>query len=149
MSLPPEIPTPWKITDTGSAFVIKDARGRSVAWVYYRREDALRDTHLGPDEAREMAKAIARLSTCDLVLIEGYKRHAMPKLEIHRTELGKPVLYPGDPNVVGLATDAPAAFAGRGLPVFALDAYDAIATFVEERAVYAERAVLTGTQREA
>jgi molybdopterin-guanine dinucleotide biosynthesis protein B len=96
-----------------------------------------------------LPEAIARLSACDLVLIEGYKRHAMPKLEIHRTELGKPVLYPGDPNVVGLATDAPAAFAGRGLPVFALDAYDAIATFVEERAVYAERAVLTGTQREA
>lgn len=62
MSLPPEIPTPWKITDTGSAFVIKDARGRSVAWVYYRREDALKAEYLTRDQAVEMAKAIARLS---------------------------------------------------------------------------------------
>jgi hypothetical protein len=33
--------------------------------------------------------------------------------------------------------DTPAAFAGGRIPVFGLDAYDALATFVEERAVYA------------
>lgn len=62
MNLPP---TPWKIVDTGSAFVVKDARGRSVAWVYYRREEALRAEYMSPDEAREMAVQIARLSKAE------------------------------------------------------------------------------------
>lgn len=62
MNLTDEIPVPWKITDTGSAFKIEDARGRSVAWVYYRREDALKAEYLTQDQAREMARAIARLS---------------------------------------------------------------------------------------
>ena len=62
MSLTDDIPAPWKITDTGTAFVIKDARGRSVAWVYYRREDALKNEYLTRDQAVEVAKAIARLS---------------------------------------------------------------------------------------
>lgn len=55
-------PTPWLIKDTGTAFVISDARGRGVAWVYYRREEALRATYMDPEQAREMAIRIARLS---------------------------------------------------------------------------------------
>jgi molybdopterin-guanine dinucleotide biosynthesis protein B len=85
-----------------------------------------------------LAGALARLSPCDLVLIEGYKQATLPKLEIYRAALGKPLLHPSDPNIVALATDAPGTEAGRPLPVFALDAYDVLATFVEERAVYAD-----------
>jgi molybdopterin-guanine dinucleotide biosynthesis protein B len=84
-----------------------------------------------------LTEALARLSPCDLVLVEGYKRFPIPKLEIYREDLGKPLLHPSDRNIVALATDTPSSFAGRGLPVFGLDAYDAIATFVEDRAVYA------------
>lgn len=62
MNLTDDIPAPWRITDTGSAFKIEDARGRSVAWIYYRREDALKAEYLSQDQAREMARAIARLS---------------------------------------------------------------------------------------
>lgn len=62
MNLTDEIPPPWKITDTGSAFKVEDARGRSVAFVYYRREDALKNEYLTRDQAVEVAKAIARLS---------------------------------------------------------------------------------------
>jgi molybdopterin-guanine dinucleotide biosynthesis protein B len=85
-----------------------------------------------------MQQALARLSPCDLVLIEGYKRSPIPKLEVYRESLGKPLLHPGDPHIVAIATDAPSALAGRSLPMFALDAYDMLATFVEERAVYAD-----------
>jgi hypothetical protein len=62
MSLTDTFPTPWKIVDTGSAFKITDARGRPVAFCYYRREEALRNEYPSQDEAKEMAKAIARLS---------------------------------------------------------------------------------------
>ncbi len=85
-----------------------------------------------------LMEGLARLSPCDLVLIEGYKHAAMPKLEVHRSALGKPLLHPTDRHIVALATDSPAAGAGRVLPVYALDAYDVLATFVEERAVYAD-----------
>ena len=82
--------------------------------------------------------ALGRLSPCDLVLVEGYKRAPIPKLEIHREALGKPLLHPGDRQIIALASDSHSALAGRSLPLFALDAYDALATFVEERAVYAD-----------
>ena len=60
--MPLNHPRPWKITDTGSAFKIEDSSGRSLAYVYYRRDGALLDKYLTPDQAREMAQAIARLS---------------------------------------------------------------------------------------
>jgi len=85
-----------------------------------------------------MTEAIDRLSPCDLALIEGYKTAAIPKLEIWRADLGKPLLCPHDHHVVALATDSadrlPAAIAGR-LPVFELADFDAIATLVVEKAV--------------
>lgn len=89
------------------------------------------------DAELRLPDVLARLSPCDLVLVEGYKRHPMPKLEIYRAALGKPLLHLVDANIVGLATDTPAAFVGGRIPVFGLDAYDALATFVEERAVNA------------
>ena len=65
MHVTDHIPAPWRINDTGSALKITDARGRSVAWVYYRREDALGAEYLTRDQAVEIAKAIARLSKED------------------------------------------------------------------------------------
>jgi len=53
------------------------------------------------DAELRLPDVLARLSPCDLVLVEGYKRHALPKLEIYRTELGKPLLHPRDANIVG------------------------------------------------
>jgi molybdopterin-guanine dinucleotide biosynthesis protein B len=83
-------------------------------------------------------EALARVSPCDLVLVEGYKRAPIPKLEVYREQVGKPLLHPADPYIVALATDTPGAVGSRDLPVFALDAYDMLATFVEERGVYVD-----------
>ena len=85
--------------------------------------------------AQEMtlADAIARLSACDLVLVEGWKRARIPKLEVWREMLGKAPLHPGDPNIVGIATDTPARVRSP-LPAFALNDPGAIATFIAERA---------------
>ena len=80
-----------------------------------------------------LPEALARLSACDLALVEGYKAYPLPKLEIYRAELGKPPLHPRDPHIVGIATDhghaLPAESIAR-LPVLPLDDPDAIATFV-------------------
>ena len=70
---------------------------------------------------------LKHLSDCDLVLVEGYKREAMPKLEIHRRVTGEPLLYPQDRNIVAIATDEPIT---ATLPVLDLNDYDAIVEFI-------------------
>jgi len=79
------------------------------------------------EEEATLEEQIARLSPCDLLLIEGYKFYPLPKLEIYRSATGKPLLYTEDKHIVALATDTPVAC---GLPQFGLEDYDAIAAFV-------------------
>ena len=50
---------------------------------------------------------LARLSPCDLVLVEGFKAVQIPKLEVHRPAVGKPLQYPDNPAIVAIATDVP------------------------------------------
>ena len=81
-----------------------------------------------------LAEAVGRLSSCDLVLVEGYKRAAIPKLEIWRPSLGKPLLHPDDPHIVAVATDAPECLYAP-IPEFRLVDTGAIATFIAEQAL--------------
>lgn len=46
------------------------------------------------------------LSPCDVVLVEGFKAAAVPKVEVHRPEHGKPPLWSDNPHVVAVASDA-------------------------------------------
>jgi molybdopterin-guanine dinucleotide biosynthesis protein B len=71
--------------------------------------------------------ALARLAPCDLVLVEGFKRAPIPKLEVHRAGIGKPWLHPGDPGIVAVASDAPVP---GPLPVLAIDDVEGIAEFI-------------------
>lgn len=48
---------------------------------------------------------IARLTPCDLVLVEGYKHAPIPKLEVRRPSCGHPALWPGDGNIVAVVSD--------------------------------------------
>lgn len=73
---------------------------------------------------------LARLSPCDLVLVEGYKREALPKLEVHRPMLGKPLLHPDDPYIVAVATDQ---CLELGVPRLDLNDAQAVAAFVLEQ----------------
>lgn len=75
----------------------------------------------------ELPEQIARLAPCDLVLVEGFKRQPIPKLEIHRRETGKPLLFPEDPHIVAVAADEPL---DTALPQFGLADYDAICGFI-------------------
>ncbi|MEQ1592340.1 MAG: molybdopterin-guanine dinucleotide biosynthesis protein B [Thiobacillaceae bacterium] len=50
---------------------------------------------------------LSRLAPCDLVLVEGFKRCAMPKLEVHRAGIRKPWLYPDDAHIIAVASDTP------------------------------------------
>ena len=70
---------------------------------------------------------LARLSPCDLVLIEGFKQEPVPKLEVYRPENGKLPLFPERSDIVAVASDADIATA---LPRLPLNDVGAIADFV-------------------
>ncbi|HEY3918729.1 MAG TPA: molybdopterin-guanine dinucleotide biosynthesis protein B [Stellaceae bacterium] len=76
-----------------------------------------------------LEELLGHMSPVDLVIAEGFKRAAMPKLEIHRPSLGKPLLALEDDNIVAVASDLPIAGLGA-LPRFALDDVGAIADFI-------------------
>ena len=71
---------------------------------------------------------LARLSPVDLVLIEGYKRDTHPKIEAHRSATGQPLIAPGDPTVLAVASDV--GLPGLDRPVLDLDATGLIADFI-------------------
>ena len=75
----------------------------------------------------ELGEQLARLSPCDLVLVESFKSEAIPKLEVHRAGTGKPFLWHQDPNIVVIASDHPVETI---LPQFALDQHAKIAEFI-------------------
>jgi molybdopterin-guanine dinucleotide biosynthesis protein B len=54
-----------------------------------------------------LADHVAVLAPCDLVLVEGYRSWPMPKLEVFRPAVGHPPLFPEDPDIVAVASDAP------------------------------------------
>ena len=54
-----------------------------------------------------LAELLRLLKPVDLVLIEGFKRDPLPKIEIFRAANGKPPMYPNDPHIVALIGDAP------------------------------------------
>lgn len=43
----------------------------------------------------------------DLILVEGFRHAPFPKIELHRAELGKPLLFPDDPSIMAVASDRP------------------------------------------
>ncbi|MBN9563648.1 MAG: molybdopterin-guanine dinucleotide biosynthesis protein B [Alphaproteobacteria bacterium] len=69
----------------------------------------------GPEPPLEAL--LARLAPVDLVLVEGFKTHPYPKLEVHRPELGKPPIWPEQRDVVAVATDAALACDRTVLPL--------------------------------
>jgi molybdopterin-guanine dinucleotide biosynthesis protein B len=75
----------------------------------------------------ELPEQLSRLAPCDLVLVEGYKRQPIPKIEVHRAASGKPLLYREDDHIVAVATDE---LLDTTLPQFDLNDADRIAEFI-------------------
>lgn len=78
-----------------------------------------------------LPELVQHLAACDLVLIEGYKREAIPKLEVHREVVGEPLLFPHDKHITAVASDATVE---TSLPQFSLDDVAGIAAFIQQQA---------------
>jgi molybdopterin-guanine dinucleotide biosynthesis protein B len=75
----------------------------------------------------QLADLAKRMSPCDLLLVEGFKRESIPKLEVYRAEVGEPLIHPHDHNIVAIASDARIETA---LPQLDLNDAKAIAEFI-------------------
>jgi molybdopterin-guanine dinucleotide biosynthesis protein B len=73
------------------------------------------------------AELIERVSPCDLLLVEGFKREKLPKLEIYRASIGEPLLHPHDSDIVAVASDKRLE---TELPQFDLNDAPEIAAFI-------------------
>ena len=80
---------------------------------------------LSDEDEPTLAELLSKLAPVDLVLVEGYKRDAHPKIEAHRSETGNPLI--ADDSVRAFAADC-ALEVDR--PVFDLNATGEIADFI-------------------
>ena len=75
---------------------------------------------------------LEKLSPVDLVLVEGFKTQAHPKLEVFRAVVKKPPLHPQDENIVAIASDRPLE---AKVPVVSLDDIEAVSDILVEKAL--------------
>ena len=78
-------------------------------------------------EEPTLDELLTRLGPCDWVVVEGFKTHSYPKIEVHRRESSRPPLYPEDANIIAVAADYTADFSG---PVFDVNDVPGIADFI-------------------
>src|SRR6195952_235814 len=96
--------------------------GAAEVLVSSSRRWALMHELRGADEP-ELPELLAKMSRVDLVIVEGFKSGPHPKIEIHRPPNAKPMMFPDDPAIVGVATDSTVE---TRLPVAHLDNIPAI-----------------------
>jgi len=109
------------------SFRHREAGAHEVALVSGTRYAIMHEMRGAPEPAFE--EILARLAPCDLVLIEGYKREPIPKIEARRlASANREPLASQDPHIVAIAADH--AVADSGLPVFDLDDTFGIADFI-------------------
>ena len=113
------------------SFSHREAGAREVLIASANRWALMHELRGAPEP--DLAALLGHLAPVDLVLVEGFKRDGHAKLEVHRVGNGKPFLFPDDPNVVALASDAPPPFIA--IPQVHLDDVEAIADLVLARAL--------------
>lgn len=103
--------------------MIVSSKRRAIIYEYDLPGEASLDDHL----------AYLDQSGLDLLLIEGFKRAPIPKIELHRPSLGKPPLFPEDSHIIAVATDEP--LPNCPLPQLDLNDPEAIAEFILRREI--------------
>ena len=87
---------------------------------------------IGNGAEATLPELLARVSPCDLILVEGFKSERHPKLEVFREATGNPPLHPIDLRIVAIASDR--TFPDAGIPLVDLNDIAAVADLVLERA---------------
>ncbi len=110
----------WELRQAGASEVAVAGNAR---W-------ALLHEHHGEAES-SVDDLVARMDPVDLLLIEGFKRHEHDKIEVHRPQVGKPLLAEEDAHIIAVASTAE--LPHLACPRLDLDDIQAIATFIIQR----------------
>ena len=83
----------------------------------------------------QLSEQLALLNTdcLDLVLVEGYRDQAFPKIELHRSVLDKPFLYPNDPDIIALVCDL--YIEAVNLPLFDFTQLQSMVSFILQEVI--------------
>jgi molybdopterin-guanine dinucleotide biosynthesis protein B len=114
--------------------------GAAEVLVSSARRWALMHELRGAAEPR-LPELLTKMSRVDLVVVEGFRRAPHRKIEVHRAANGKPVLFPDDSGIVGIATDTAIE---TTLPVAHLDDIPAIAAMMQRSAISVEDVLAQG-----
>ncbi len=128
------------------SFRLRKAGAAQTLVVSPERWALIGEAHHGAEHAApRLADLLARLdwSRLDLILAEGFGHERVPKVEVHRPDLGYPLLFPTDGQVVALATNR-ALSTPCPLPLLPLDDPARIAEFVVAGAQVGWRAPASG-----
>ncbi len=107
----------------------RQAGAHEVVIASNRRLAKIREFEVRADPS--VHQLVAELHDCDWVLVEGFKRSALAKIEIWRPAHGAPVQYPHDPHVVAICTDSPGELPEpTALPLLDLNDAGAVAAFL-------------------
>ncbi|WP_210209873.1 molybdopterin-guanine dinucleotide biosynthesis protein B [Pseudolabrys taiwanensis] len=88
---------------------------------------------LREEEEWDLPDLVRKMSPVDLILVEGFKRDAFPKLEVHRAENAKPLIQPVDPYIVAIASDVE--LPDARVPVIDLNDVEGIAELLLKHAI--------------
>lgn len=87
------------------SYRFRKAGAQQVVLASSQRIVSLLETPNQTEAKLESILAHIQVNQCDLILVEGFKHEALPKIELHRPALQKPLLYPEDPSIIALASD--------------------------------------------
>ena len=85
------------------SWVHREAGAQEVLVASANRFALMHELRGGPEWS--LPQLLEKLTSVDLVLVEGFKRSGHPKIEVHRAANGKPFLWPEDPDIAGIASD--------------------------------------------
>jgi molybdopterin-guanine dinucleotide biosynthesis adapter protein len=111
----------WRHREAGAEEVLVSSGNR---WALMHELRGEREPHL--------AELLRKLSRVDLVVIEGYKTEPHRKIEVFRAANSKPLLFPADPDIVGIAADVAVE---TSLPTAHLDDIAAVAAMMRRFAM--------------
>ncbi len=119
---------------TKDSFKLRHAGSNQTLLATSKRHFLVFEYHNTP-ETREpsLTECIAQLdhSQLDLILVEGFRTAKIPKIEVHRAALGKPLLHPHDPHIIAIATlDDPNTETAYPIKTLQLNDPEQISTFV-------------------
>jgi molybdopterin-guanine dinucleotide biosynthesis protein B len=109
------------------SYRLREAGARRVILSSPKRWALMQELGSSPEIA--FKDILAEAGPCDLVLVEGFKKEAFPKIEIRREGGASRQPLASAPDVVAVASDRPGDET-ESLPIFHLDDVQAIADFI-------------------